>query len=188
MVEKIPEILSYIVYGYIYLTAYYWVSFKENESFKNLLIKSAAVNFILITLFDVFFNFVGLTFNNAYYVVIIYFMLSALIGLVIGKIVTHRWFNGLLHKLHIGRTTNKNIWDDVIKPHTWVRVFTKDGCSYLGQYRFGEPFKSEPIVVLATYQLLDQDSNVVIDLSHSTNELIMLNTKDFEKIEIIYDK
>ena len=108
------------------------------------------------------------------------------LGFIIGKIISHRWFNLLLHKLHIGRTTNENIWDDVIKPYTWIRVFMKDGSSYLGQYRYGEPFKSEPIIVLATYQKLDKDVDVVIDNSQNPNELIMLNTKDFDKIEITY--
>lgn len=62
----------------------------------------------------------------------------------------------------------------------------KDGSSYLGQYRYGEPFKSEPIIVLATYQKLDHDTDIVIDNSQNPNELIMLNTKDFDRIEITY--
>lgn len=62
----------------------------------------------------------------------------------------------------------------------------KDGSSYLGQYRYGEPFKSEPIIVLATYQKLDKENDVVIDNSKDMNRSIMINTKDFEKIEIIY--
>lgn len=89
--------------------------------------------------------------------------------------------------MHIGRTINENIWDDVIKPYTWLRIFMKDGSSYLGQYRYGEPFKSEPIIVLANWQKLDEDVDIVIDNSQKPNELIMLNTKDFEKIEITYD-
>ncbi len=71
---------------------------------------------------------------------------------------------------------------------TWVRVFMKDGSSYLGQYRYGEPFKSEPIIALINYQKLDKDSDVVIDYSQNKNELILLNTKDFEKIEITYSE
>lgn len=63
----------------------------------------------------------------------------------------------------------------------------KDGSSYLGQYRYGEPFKSEPTVVLSNWQKLDTDVDIVIDNSQNPNELIMLNTKDFEKIEITYD-
>ena len=62
----------------------------------------------------------------------------------------------------------------------------KDGSSYLGQIRYSEPFKSEPIVVLKSYQKLDKDTDVVIDHSHEENELIMLSTKDFDRIEIVY--
>ena len=62
----------------------------------------------------------------------------------------------------------------------------KDGSSYLGQYRYGESFKSEPIIVLATYQKLDKDADIVIDNSQNMNEMIMLNTKDFDRIEITY--
>lgn len=129
----------------------------------------------------------NIIFSNQYYKVISYFIISAILGFVIGKIITHRYFNLILHKLHIGRTTNTNIWDDVIKPYTWIRVFMKDGSSYLGQYRYGEPFKSEPIIVLSSYQKLDKDTDIVIDNSQKMNELIMLNTKDFDRIEIIYN-
>lgn len=125
-------------------------------------------------------------FGNDIYKNISYCVFSAILGFIIGKIISHRWFNLLLSKLHIGRTTNENIWDDVIKPYTWVCVHMKDGSSYLGQYKYGEAFKSEPIIVLATYQKLNQDNNVVIDNSADINRMIMLNTKDFDKIEIIY--
>lgn len=133
-----------------------------------------------------FVNKYKITFVNDYDKVIKYFFVSAILGFLIGKIISHRWFNNILHKLHIGRTTNENIWDDVIKPYTWVRVFMDDGSSYHGQFRYGEPFKSEPIIALATWQKLDADVDVVIDNSQNPNELILLNTKDFVKIEITY--
>lgn len=141
---------------------------------------------MLITLYDIIVEKYHITFNNEYYKVVCYFGISAILGLIAGKITSHNLFNMLLHKLHVGRTTNSNIWDDVIKPYTWVRVFMKDGSSYLGQYRYGEPFKSEPIIVLATYQKLDSDTDIVIDNSQNPNEFIMLNTKDFDRIEITY--
>lgn len=141
---------------------------------------------MLITLYDIIVEKYHITFNNEYYKVVCYFGISAILGLIAGKMTSHNLFNILLHKLHVGRTTNSNIWDDVIKPYTWVRVFMKDGSSYLGQYRYGEPFKSEPIIVLATYQKLDSDTDIVIDNSQNPNEFIMLNTKDFDRIEITY--
>jgi len=186
LIDNIPEIISYIVYGYVFLVAYYWISFKDNKDFNNMLIKSIAMSYFLTTIYNLIVLKYNIVFGNEYHKVISYFVISMLLGFTIGKIISHRWFNLLLHKLHIGRTTNENIWDDVIKPYTWLRVFMKDGSSYLGQYRYGEPFKSEPIIVLATYQKLNKDVDVVIDNSQNPNELIMLNTKDFDKIEITY--
>lgn len=181
-----PEIMSYIVYGYIFLSAYYWISFKDNKDFTNLVIKSIASSFILKSLYELIIQRFNIVFSSELLKIVVLVLISGIAGLVIGRLTSDRRFNLLLHKLHIGRTTNTNIWDDVIKPYTWVRVFMKDGSSYLGQYRYGEPFKSEPIIVLATYQKLDKDTDVVIDNSQNMNELIMLNTKDFDRIEITY--
>ena len=186
LINNIPEIISYVVYGYIFLVAYYWVTFKDNKDFNNLLIKSIAASYLLTTGFNITVNKFKITFVDDSYKVISYFVVSAILGFVVGKLISRRWFNTLLHIFLIGRTTNENIWDDVIKPYTWVRVFMKDGTSYLGQYRYGEPFKSEPIIVLATYQKLNRNAEIVIDNSQNKNELIMLNTKDFERIEITY--
>lgn len=186
MIQNIPEIISYIVYGYIFLVSYYWISFKDNKDFNNLLIKSVATSYLLTTIYDIVISKCNITFKSENYKVVVYFVLSAILGFIIGKIISHRWFNKVLHKLHIGRTTNENIWDDVIKPYTWVRVFMKDGSSYMGQYRYGEPFKSEPIIALATWQKFDEDTDIVIDNTQNSNEIILLNTKDFEKIEITY--
>lgn len=182
-----PEILSYIVQGYVFLVAYYWITFKDNKNFTNLIIKSIAVSYILKIVFDKICSGCDVSFEcDADYMSWL-IGLSAISGLLIGKITTHRWFNFVLNKFHIGRTTNTNIWDDIIKPYTWVRVFMRDGSSYLGQYKYGEPFKSEPIIALVTWQKLDKDSDVVIDNTQNLNEVILLNTKDFEKIEITYN-
>lgn len=178
----------YIVPGYIYLSAYYWVSFKDDKNFNNFLIKSVAVSYIISVVYQYLFWNKEENFEFTNQNVISILLLSFLCGIIFGKIISHRNFNIFLHKIHIGRTTNNNIWDDVIKPYTWVRVFMKDGTSYYGQYRYGEPFKSEPIIVLATYQKFDKDTDIVIDHTGDSNEFIMINTKDFDRIEIVYDK
>lgn len=186
LINNIPEIISYVVYGYIFLVVYNWISFKDNKDFNNLLIKSIAASYLLTSIYGLVMDKYNIVFCNNHYKVVIYFSISALLGFLLGKIISHRWFSLLLYKLHIDRTINENIWDDVIKPNTWVRVFMKDGNSYLGQYRFGEPYKSEPIIALVNWQKLDKDADIVIDNSQNPNELIMINTKDFEKIEITY--
>lgn len=168
------------------MVTYYWASFKNNTDFNNLLIKSVVANYVLTAIFDGIVSMLPSALNNYLHNGVAYCFFSITLGFAVGTITSHRIFNLLLYKLHIGRTTNGNIWDDVIKPYTWLCVHMKDGSSYLGQYRYGEQFKSEPIIALATYQKLNKDNDVVIDNSQDLNRLIMLNTKDFEKIEVVY--
>lgn len=114
-------------------------------------------------------------------------LFSLITATVIALILKSDKVNNFLLKFNIGRTTNKNIWDDIIKNDTWVRVFMKDNTSYIGYFRYGEENAREPIIVLTRYKRLDQNENILEDRTDSHKDLIVLNTKDFEKIEIIYD-
>lgn len=178
--------MQYIIYGYVFLSSYYWISFKDNKDLKNIIIKSVAVSYLLKTIYKLVYGLFPFAINNDLLLVVLAVLLSVILGLAIGKIVTLPQFNFILHKLHVGRSANENIWDDVIRDKTWLRIYMKDGSSYLGQYRYGEPFKREPIILLATWQKLDAHANIVLDYVKCKNEFILVNTKDFEKIEVTY--
>ena len=47
------------------------------------------------------------------------------------------------------RTTNENIWDDIIKTGMFLQIYMKDGISYLGMYRKSESFEREPFILLS---------------------------------------
>ena len=181
-------IVSHIAYGYIYLSAYYWISIKDNKDLNHVIFKSVVVNYILITAFGMFIEKFNIVFGKPYYEMALYIILSAVLGFAAGKIITCRWFNHLLHILHVGRTTNDNIWDDVKKPDVWLRVYMKNGVSYYGRYRFGEPFKSEPIIVLETYRKLDEQGKTIYDFTEDQERFIMINTKNFDRIEFASSK
>lgn len=48
-----------------------------------------------------------------------------------------------------------------------------------------ETFEREPIITLITYQKLNADGDIVLDYSENGSRTIVLNTKNFEKIEVI---
>lgn len=180
--------MSYIAFGYIYLLAYHWISFKDSKDFQNIVFKSIVANYILTTCYQMICMKLNINFSNVHYQIVVYITVSGLLGLTCGKIITSCYFNEILHKLYIGRTTNNNIWDDIVKPYTWLCVYMKDGTSYLGQYRYGESFQREPIIVLTTYQKYNAEDDIVLDYSQDNTRAIVLNTKDFEKIEVVYTK
>ncbi len=185
LIDNIPYILSFVIPGYILLSTYYWVSFADSKNFNNLIIKSVAASYILGVVFDFIFNRIHLTILPEQRIILLS-ITALLLGVVLGELCHSTIFNNILLKLHIYRTTNDDFWMDVFKDNTWVRVFLKDGKSYLGLYKYGQPNKDEPIIALSMYQKLDDEGHVIIDNSSNPKELIVLNTKDFDRIEIIY--
>lgn len=185
LIDNIPYILSFVIPGYILLSTYYWVSFVDSKNFNNLIIKSVAASYILGVVFDFILERIHLTILPEQRIILLS-ITALLLGVILGKLCHSTVFNNILLKLHIYRTTNDDFWMDVFKDNTWVRVFLKDGKSYLGLYKYGQPNKDEPIIALSMYQKLDDEGHVIIDNSSNPKELIVLNTKDFDRIEIIY--
>lgn len=188
IIDSIPAVISYIAYGYIFVSIFYWSSFKDNKDFNNMLIKSIAMSYLLrnfYTLCESTFNY---SFAHTYTKIVAYCFVSGLLALIIGNVLTNRWANFILHCLGTNRTINDNIWFDVVKSGTWLTIFMEDGTSYLGQCKYLQPFTEEPIVVLISYQLLDSQNNIILDYSNEPQCSIMLNTKNFQRIEIEYSK
>lgn len=185
LIDNIPYILSFVIPGYILLSTYYWVSFVDSKNFNNLIIKSVAASYILGVVFDFIIEGIHLVILPEQRIILLS-ITALLLGVILGELCHSTVFNNFLLKLHIYRTTNDDFWMDVFKDNTWVRVFLKDGKSYLGLYKYGQPNKDEPIIALSMYQKLDDEGHVIIDNSGNSKELIVLNTKDFDRIEIIY--
>lgn len=189
LINNIPNIISNIVYGYIFLSAYYWISFVKQNNYKNFIMKCVVINYILKNFYKItFFQFISNEYENRPIVVILLCVITLIIALILGKIVHTTWFNDILEKIHLYRTTNENIWDDVIKTGMFLQIYMKDGTSYLGLYRKSESFEREPFVLLSRYQKLDKNDKVIDDYFDDTNKFILLNTKDFERIEIDYSQ
>lgn len=57
---------------------------------------------------------------------------------------------------------------------------------YFGQHKYGEEFTKKPLIVLEHYQIMDLDGKIIKDYSKDENEVVMIDTKDVERIEITY--
>ncbi len=51
IINQLPQILSYIVPGYIFLTIYQWTRFRDGDSLKNIVLKSIVVSYVIKILF-----------------------------------------------------------------------------------------------------------------------------------------
>ncbi|MBR1691874.1 MAG: hypothetical protein IJ711_03750 [Lachnospiraceae bacterium] len=68
-----------------------------------------------------------------------------------------------------------------------VRVSYKD-VIYEGMLHNYESYSNEPHIVMASYIIKDLDYNVISDFSDDNTKVIVLNTSDATKVEILYFK
>ena len=190
LVNNIPQLLSYLVPGYVFVAVFDWITFQKKSGKSEIVVlKSIVVSFIIKTMYDLTLSAIGVKFIDSYIYHAILILCCVAIAYIVSVICRTKWLNKLLLHIGIKRTTNPNIWNDVIETNVWVRVYLKSNpeLTYLGQYLYGEEFEREPIIVLVNYQLIDTSGNIIIDYSQSPNEKIMLNTRDFERIELTYE-
>lgn len=179
--------MIYMVQGYIFLGIYNFILFRTVE-LKHTFFKSVVISFVIKTIFDGILFILPINveiYSISYFIAM--FIFSTALAYIISLIMQTRWFNSLLLKISVNRTMNQNIWDDVIKPNCWLMVYSNDGKRvHYGQYKYGEENKSEPIIALVHYQIKDMDDNILCDYTKNDNEVVLLNLKDFERIEIAY--
>lgn len=195
LIEVLPEIISYIIYGAIFLSIYNFTTYKEDaQKNKSYLISCVTISFIIKICFDGIIALVNewlkkeLANNGTgYYIGIILF--TVLTAYLSGKIVTSNWIKTFLLKIKIERTPNKNIWDDIIQENTWLYVHIKDkDYAYLGLLQYVEENCSNPKVVLSNYKLITMSTaETKKDYSNDSNKKILLDTSNIEVIEIIYN-
>lgn len=192
IVKQLPTIMLYFVEGYIFVSTYKFIASKDKAiETKYLLLKSVVISFVIKTLFDCSCSLFGISFTSDSIYTLVLCALSVVLGYVCGKIVIAEWFHKVLFSLGVQRTPNQNIWDDVIgeRQNCWVCLQSKqkENIKYLGLCSYIEDYEREPIFALKYYQVLNNKGEVVADYSDSDN-VIVLNTKDFERIDIFYDK
>lgn len=193
LIDKIPDILLYIVPGYISVSIFNFILFKDKRNDENsqvnfILLKSISISYIFKLFFDKIITSTCLSkysIDNFLYAIILV-MTSSLVSYTAALIFRTISFNKFLLKIGIHRTVNSDIWIDIISNGCWLRVFSKnEQKSYLGQCRFHESHKSEPIVVLTNYQILNEYAEAICDYSNDDTRKIVLNLKDFERVEVV---
>ncbi len=193
-IEILPEIISYVIYGAIFLSIYNFITFKnEVQKTKSYLISCITISFIIKVCFDGIITLINKWLNTEfinsgirYYISI--FLFTIFIAYILGEIVISKFFKSFLLKIKIERTPNENIWDDIIQKNTWLYVHIKNkDYAYLGKLQYVEENCRNPKIVLSNYKLIKMSTaETKKDYSNNSNKKILLDTNNIEIIEIIY--
>lgn len=191
LIDKLPYIISYIIYGCLFLSIFNFIKFKNNETdIKHYFISCITVNFIIKATFDGILQFCSIYTNNSsveYYLSCLAFTIVT--AFISGKIVSSKAINSLLLKVGIQRTVNQDIWNDILQDYTKLYIHLKGkDYAYIGYHKYSEGNCSNPKIVLSHYQLRRLSTGeIVTDYSDDDNRCIMIGTKDVDIVEIIYD-
>ena len=190
IINNMPEFLSYVVPGYIFLTLYQYILFKDEKASEQtaaILLNSLVVSFIIKTAYDGLYNMVigSESINTTGYFLGIT-GLSVILAYCASQIVKSKTFTVVKRLLGVNRTVNDNLWDDIYQPGIWIRVWLPDSSnSYYGQIKLLETYSREPLVLLEYYQYLDKYAKPIVDNTDDPKRTVLLNLSQFERIEIV---
>lgn len=159
----------------------------EHTKTEFIMLKSIAISYIFKSIWDFAYSNLDLDNTVCYCIYLVTMLISCvLLSYVFYIVGSSKIIDKLLKKLEIYRTANDNIWVDIIKDGTCLRVFSKDGeKSYYGFCDICELHSREPIVVLSRYRILDNNDEVIFDGTDNKASRMILNLKDFERIEVV---
>ena len=129
--------MLYLIQGYLFVAVYNFMRFKHNE-LNNVFFKSIISSYILKLLFDGLFvttittdnatikctRLLHFPYESVVYVITL-LVFAVLLAYILARITQSSRFNCILSKIGVARTTNPNIWADVIKPDCWLMVYLR---------------------------------------------------------------
>jgi hypothetical protein len=182
---KLPQIFNCFAPGFVFIAIFKYVALRyEKYELKHFIFSAVAGSYIMKTLFDTFIARYFFTDPNIYSLLLISF--AGVLAYCVAVSSRSKAWEFICGKLGIYRTNNANIWNDLFKREAWVRIYLKDGeNTYIGQIFMCEENQREPIIVLGGYQHVKINGKVLADYSDNDKEFIILNLKDFDRIQMI---
>lgn len=183
LIHAIPDIVVYIAPGFLFVTAFMWVSHRAFRTSQTQIVSSIVVSFLLKTCLNWVCGSVDAAYDSAASTILLC-AVSGVLGIVLGVITGTAWFTNILVFCHIYRSGNHTIWDDVLRGNTWVAVYDEtQKIYYCGQIRFTTEDEKTPLLVLSVYYVMNR-TNDVIEWHLSPDEYLVLDTSRYHNIQI----
>lgn len=194
LINSLPIVMSYIIYGFIFVSIYNFITIKRISNENNhLIISCISISFILRCIYEYLFGWfdkhgvMAIQIDSGlFYIVTI--AATIVVSYISGIVVSSKFINNVLLHIGIKRTVNKNIWQDITEDNMWMFLkFKEENYGYLGMYKYVEEKSDKPRILLNKYQLIEVSTgNVKVDYSNEANRCILIDTNDVDTIELIY--
>ena len=178
-----PQIIIYIVIGYIFNKTFYFVALKQNsKDIEHILTASLVIGFVYYKIANIIPFHIS---NNVDNILII---ISALItSYLFARILRSKYLIPFLDFLKIRDTGNVYYWDDLMDNNYPMKIrIDYDRFVYEGMLHNFESYSNEPHLVLASYIIKDEHGNILGDYTNDNTRTIVLDISKSNKVEIIY--
>lgn len=189
-IEKLPVVLSYIVYGGVFLNVFDYIGLKaKKESNLYKMVSYIIVSYILKSFYDLvavnLYNFSN-TESIGYLTTTI--IITAILAFVLATVCKSDIAKTIIDKLDIRRSSGETIWNDLVKKDMWVIAQRKDSSDlYFGFADYIEECSRNPKFALKHYAIGDMAQHKIIADKTEEDNYIVIDAEEMETIEVLYN-
>lgn len=185
LIKELPEIILYVVVGYIFIKTFHFVALKQNSTdIEHILISSLVVGYIYCKIAYLIPISISYEVDTALIV-----LSSLVIGYISGRIIRCKYTPQVLDFLKIRDTGNLYLWDDMMDNYNPMKVIISyDNIIYEGLLHNYESYSNEPHIALGAYIVKNKDGKIIGDFSNDNTRVIILDTSNATSIDIIYSE
>lgn len=182
----LPNIVIYIVLGYIFLRVFRTVRIVKNpDNYEHILTESLVLGFIIKSIAAL------IPFSFGYRLDIIGLSISsAIAGFLFAKLLSSKIMLDIIDKLQIKHTKFKYMWQNIEDPEfaVFVDITNPDTKSrYFGQLVMYEEFERSPIIQICKYMSWSGET-LLYDFSEDPTRTVLIDTSKYTEIDIVYQK
>ena len=189
-IEKLPVILSYIVYGGVFLNIYSFLSLKpKKEGNIYRLMSYVIISYIFKLFYDTMSTCLfGISDTGSLVYLSVTVGLTILLAFALSAASKSSLARKIFDRLRIKRTPNDYVWNDLIDKNMWVIAKRRDSNEiYFGFANFIEESQRNPIIALKHYAIGDCAKHLLVFDKTEDDCYLVIRSEEMETIEILYN-
>lgn len=185
LISYLPDVIIYIVLGFIFIKVYRFVSVIKNPSdYKHILPESLIYGFILNSIYNLIYSMIPININ-IYIGRICMILLTVAAAYLSARIVYSQLFTNILCKLNIHQTPIKDFWVDITQGEysSYITVIDDKHQSIIrGKIKLIETYNNRPLIQISNYTTTDFNTGEINNQKNNDFETIVIDTSKYSEV------
>lgn len=180
LISYLPDVIIYIVLGFIFIKVYRFVSVIKNPSdYKHILTESLIYGFILNSIYNLIYSMIPININ-IYIGRICMILLTVMAAYISARIVYGQLFTNILCKLNIHQTPIKDFWVDITQGEysSYITVIDDKHQSIIrGKIKLIETYNDRPLIQISNYTTTDFNTGEISEQKDDFETIVIDSSK-----------